>query len=136
MVILLILLVLGLWKASMNDAAEVADFMPDDLNVWSDGSCVTDDLAIISVAGAGVFSVESGMAWHSWNWGHLDDVPLENGLGGEGCLLFCGVPGPCSIFRELNFGELSWPFRLERLFLWEWIIKMLSITWEASSLVL
>ena len=118
------------------DAAEVADFMPDGLNVWSDGSCVTDDLAIISVAGAGVFSVESGMAWHSWNWGHLDDVQLENGLGGEGCRLFCSIPGPCSIFRELNFGELSWPFRLERLFLLEWIIKMLSITWEASSLVL
>ena len=78
------------------DAAEVADFMPDGPNVWSDGSCVTDDLAIISVAGAGVFSVESGMAWHSWNWRHLDDVPLENGLGGEGCRLFCSVPGHCS----------------------------------------
>ena len=31
--------------------------------VWSDGSCVTDDLAEVSVAGAGVFSEESGMAW-------------------------------------------------------------------------
>ena len=28
-------------------------------NVWSDGRCVTDDLADISVAGAGVFSDQS-----------------------------------------------------------------------------
>ena len=42
------------------DAAEVADCMPDDPNVWSDGSCVTDDLAGIAVAGAGAFSTETG----------------------------------------------------------------------------
>ena len=37
------------------DATEVADCMPDDPNMWSDGSCVTDDLADVSVAGSGVF---------------------------------------------------------------------------------
>ena len=43
-------------------SAEVAEYMPDNRNVWSDGSCVTDDLAEVSVAG-GVFCEESGMAW-------------------------------------------------------------------------
>ena len=37
------------------DATDVADSMPDDPNIWSDGSCVTDDLADVSVAGSGVF---------------------------------------------------------------------------------
>ena len=45
------------------DAAEVADYMPGDPNVWSDGSCVNDDLAGISVAGAGVFSMNSSISW-------------------------------------------------------------------------
>ena len=40
--------------------ADVADCMPDHPNMWSDGSCVTDDVANISVAGSGVFSTESG----------------------------------------------------------------------------
>ena len=42
--------------------ADVAECMPDHPNMWSDGSCVTDDMANISVAGSGVFSTEAGMA--------------------------------------------------------------------------
>ena len=76
------------------DAAEVADCMPDNHNMWSDGSCITDDLADISVAGSGVFSTESGMAWNIRTWGHLDDVPLEGQDGREGCRVLCSVPGP------------------------------------------
>ena len=76
------------------DAAEVSDCMPDNPNVWSDGSCVTDDLAGISVAGSGFFSTESSMAWNVRTWGYLDDVALGEGGGEEGCRLFCSVPGP------------------------------------------
>ena len=48
------------------DAAEVAEYVPDNRNVGSDDSCVTDDLlAEVSVAGAGFFSNESGMAWNT-----------------------------------------------------------------------
>ena len=75
------------------DAVEVADCTPDNPNVWSDGSCVTDELANVSVAGSGVFSTESGMAWNVRLWGHLDDVPLEEQDGSERCRVFCSVPG-------------------------------------------
>ena len=34
------------------------------------------------------------MAWNVRTWGHLDDVALGEGGGGEGCRLFCSVPGP------------------------------------------
>lgn len=37
------------------DAEEVSGQMPDHPSVWSDGSCVLDELAEVSVAGTGVF---------------------------------------------------------------------------------
>ena len=76
------------------DAAEVVDCMPDYPNMWSDGSCVTDDLADIFVAGSGVFSAESGMAWNIRAWGHLDDVALDGRDREEGCRVLFSVPGP------------------------------------------
>ena len=33
------------------------------------------------------------MAWYSRTWGHLDDVALDEFGGGEGCRVFCSVPG-------------------------------------------
>ena len=63
-------------------------------NVWSNGSCVIDDLSGVAVAGAGVFSDQSGMAWNERSRGHLDDVQIDDDLGGDGCRLFCSVPGP------------------------------------------
>ena len=63
---------------------EVEAFMPAELNVWSDGSNETDEVAGVSVAGAEAFSLQSGMAWNTWHWD----------LGEEECRLFCNVPGP------------------------------------------
>ena len=96
--------------------------MPGNPNVWSDGSCVTDDLASISVAGAGAVSDQSGVAWHSGRWRHLDVVPLENGLGGgeRGMGVASSVVflDHCSLYRGPNFGGLFWPFRLALRFRW------------------
>ena len=89
------------------DATEVADCMPDNPNMWSDGSCVTDDLAGISIAGSGFFSTESGMAWNVRTWGHSDDISLGGEVGGEGCRLLCSVPGPLqSVQRAENWGVI------------------------------
>lgn len=81
------------------DGEEVAESMPDHPNVLSDGCCVTDDLAEVSVAGSGVFSVESGMAWNVRVWAHLDDDQLEGKDGADGVspFLFCSwLPSVCS----------------------------------------
>ena len=56
-------------------AEEVAAKMPDNPNVWSDGSCVTDDLAEVSVAGAVVFSEESCVAWNVRIWESSGSCP-------------------------------------------------------------
>ena len=50
--------------------------------VWTCRSCVTDDRADIPVAGAGAFSVQSCMVWNVRCWGHLDEVLLDDTLGG------------------------------------------------------
>ena len=34
------------------------------------------------------------MAWNVRLWGHMDDVPLEGQIGGEGCRVIVSVPGP------------------------------------------
>ena len=52
----------------VDDLDEVAECMPDNHFVWFDGSCVTDDPAEVSVAGAGVFSEESGIALNARFW--------------------------------------------------------------------
>ena len=83
--------------------------MPDNSNVWSDGSCVTDDLAEVSVAGAGVFCEESGMAWSASCWEHLDDVQLGGEVGGQGCRLFCSVLGPLRSVQKAEVLAVSYP---------------------------
>ena len=100
---------------SQCDAVVVADYMPHNPNVSSDGCCVTDELACISVAGAVAFSTESGLAWHSRSWGHLDDVTLDNGLEGEGCRLFCRIPGPLQSVQRAYYSS---PSGLHTCFCW------------------
>ena len=50
------------------DAEDVEALMPDEYNVWSDGSIETDEVTGVSLAGAEAFSLQSGMAWNTGHW--------------------------------------------------------------------
>ena len=54
------------------DADEAAARMPDDPEVWSDGS-----LGLDSVAGAGLFAQQSEHSWSDRRWGHVDRVQTD-----------------------------------------------------------
>ena len=45
------------------DTGEVADFMPDSPDTWSDGSRFQDPISGKEIAGGGVFSKSWGLAW-------------------------------------------------------------------------
>ena len=80
--------------------------MPDHPNMWSDGSCVTDDLADVSVAGSGVFSTESVMAWTVRNWGHWMMFLCKVEVGMRGAVFFVRFLVLCSLFKWPSFGGL------------------------------
>ena len=115
------------WVMESQYAHEVAGYMPDNPNVWFDGSCVTDELACISVAGGGGFFLLN-LAWlgirgagNTLMMWHLTTAWEVKGVASSVMFL-----GHCSPFRELNFGELFWPFRLAG--------NLLSGTWKRRPL--
>ena len=73
-------------------SAEVAEYMPDNRNVWSDGSCVTDDL--LKFQSLVVFSVRN-LAWPGVLAvvGAFGDVQVGGEVGGEWSRLFLQCPG-------------------------------------------
>ena len=54
-----------------------ASRVPQYLNVWTDGSLVSDHLAGIAAAGAGVFAQCFWLCWFRRRWGHLDLLPFS-----------------------------------------------------------
>ena len=106
--------------------------MPDNSNVSSDGSCVTDDLAEVSVAGAGVSCEESRVAWGASCWDHLDDVQLGGEVGGQGRRLFCSVPRPLESVQRAELWEVILALQAYTPYLWEWPSRMWLTTLPTS----
>ena len=59
------------------DGVRVASLVPDQPNVWSDGSLVLDQVTGISSSGAGFFAHQSVNFWDDRRWGHVDHVRPE-----------------------------------------------------------
>ena len=66
------------------DTSDVADFMSDSPNTWSDGSKVQDPIPGKEIAQTGVFSKSWGPAWDTRAWEHLDYLD-GSGVNGEDC---------------------------------------------------
>ena len=62
------------------------------LDVWTDGSLVRDDVAGVCCGGAGIFAATSGACWVRRSWGHLDLLPPGDDPEGERCGLYVSVP--------------------------------------------
>ena len=78
--------------------------MPDEYNVWSDGSIETDEMTGVSVAGAEAFSLQSGMAWNTGHWVSLMTLSMETwAKKGVGFSVMSLVP--C---RGLKFWAFFW----------------------------
>ena len=76
--------------------------LADAPEVWSDGSLVLDGFSGVDVAGFGVY------AWFGRQWGHLDLLPPLPDGAGEGCRLYCSIPGPLqTVQRAEIWGVLA-----------------------------
>ena len=47
--------------------------VPDEPDVWTDGSLVEDKVSGVSSSGSGFFTGHPGRLWADRSWGHLDD---------------------------------------------------------------
>ena len=75
-----------------HDCVRVASLVPEQPNVWSDGSLVLDHVTGISSSGAGFFAHQSVTLWDDRRWGHVDLLRPEGDV--QSCRGFCSVPGP------------------------------------------
>ena len=55
------------------DAEGAAGRVPDELDVWTDGGVVQDQVSGARTAGSGFFTHHPGHHWAVRWWGHLDD---------------------------------------------------------------
>ena len=73
------------------DGVRVASLVPDQPNVWSDGSVVLDRVTGISSSGAGFFAHQSDTLRGNRRWGHVDQVRPGSILQG---FLLCSWASP------------------------------------------
>ena len=73
-------------------AVRVASLVPDQPNVWSDGSLVLDRVTGVSSSGAGFFAHQPVSCWDHRYWDHVDPVRPVGDL--QCCQGFCAFPGP------------------------------------------
>ena len=98
-------------------ADEVAAQMPDDPEVWSDGSLILDSTTGVSAAGAGIFAHQSELCWSGRRWCHVDRV-LSNYVA-HSCRGFLSVPGLLQTVQRAELWERSFLlFSLPMLFMW------------------
>ena len=55
------------------DASDAVTRVPDNPDVWTDGSLVLDQVSGASSSGSGFYAHLLGQAWGHRRWGHLDD---------------------------------------------------------------
>ena len=79
--------------------------MPENPNVWTDGSLVLDRITGVSSSGAGFFAHQSVNFWDHRRWDHVDPVRSVGDF--SSCHGFCSVPGPLqSVQRAEMWGIL------------------------------
>ena len=89
------------WAASASESASylveaalggwVAPLVPDQPNVWSDGSLVLDQVTGVSSSGAGFLAHQSVNFWDDRRWGHVDHFRPVGDV--QSCRGFCSVLG-------------------------------------------
>ena len=62
------------------DGVGVASLVPDQPNVWTDGSLVLDQVTGVSSSGAGFYAHQSEDCWSGRRWGHFDRVQSDDGV--------------------------------------------------------
>ena len=75
------------------DVEGAARRVPDEPDVWTDGSLVDDKVSGVSSAGAGCFTFRVRRLWANWKWGHWDD-DVGDGSVVSACRGFCSGPRP------------------------------------------
>ena len=103
----------------------MADSVPRNPNVWSDGSRDEDLDAMVGVAGAGAFVRNVPWVFDGRAWGHAQDLNLDD----DAARIFSMVPGPLQTVQRAEYwGELFSHCKPSCMSIWVLIIKISAIT--------
>ena len=112
------------------DAVGAASLMPDDPNVWTDGSLVLDQVTGVSSSTAAIFAHQSQDCWGGCRWVMLIMFVLRGRCSLVGAfVLFFSL---CNQFRELRCGVSFWLCSLLQLCIWELTIWGGSSCWVSA----
>ena len=94
---------LSLWQLPVQlDAEGAAGRVPDEPDIWTDGSLVQDKVSGACSSGSGFFTYLLGRHWAGRRWGHLDD-DVGEGRANRSCRGYCSVPGPQQTVQRAEF---------------------------------
>ena len=113
----------GCLVGTLLTSAELADNVPANPNIWTDGSRDEDLDAMVGVAGAGAFVKDVPWVFDGRAWGHAQDLDL----GDDATRIFSMVPGSFRRFSVQNTGVLFLLCRPSCRFMWGLTIKMSAV---------
>ena len=87
------------------DAVDVAQCLPADPDVWTDGSLFFDEVSCASSSGSVFYAHLPGQAWGHRRWWHLDD-DRSAGRMIDSCRGFCNVPGPLQTVQRAELWDV------------------------------
>ena len=96
------------------DIIDLADDMPANPNIWTDGSRDEDLDAMVGVAGSGAYVKSVSWVFDDRAWGHAQDLDLDD----DAPRIFPWFLGLCRRSSEASIGVLSGLCRLLCQFIW------------------
>ena len=104
--------ILGDWTGSEDFATGASSgVLAANLDVWTDGSAVRDEVTGVCCGKAGVFAMSSGGCWFHRSWEHLDLLPPDENSGSEQCRLYLSVPQPLHTVQRAELWGFLLHFR-------------------------
>ena len=86
----------------LEDVSDLAEDIPPNPNIWTDGSRDEDLDAMVGVAGAGAFVGAVPWVFDDRVWGHAQDLDLDEDAAG----IFSMVSGPLQTVQRAEYWEV------------------------------
>ena len=90
------------WVHVGSDSDDAASRVPDEPDLWTNGSLIQDKVLGAISSGSGFFAHLFGQRWVDRRWGHIDDGVCAGGAN-RSCRGCCSVRGPSQTVQRAEF---------------------------------